>query len=264
MANSIKFMNEGFDAKYGSIKPDLCEEIYNVLKRLTEANMSPEDERDTKLLYSIYDKIKERDNAKLTPEEQSVLKKYNIQHLFSMPTSWGGKYVSGINNEDGKGGYDLYKPVNPANMNGHVNRNVNLADRARKAGQRKKSKQGIGKYDADYQVNYRHMGDNVLHRNAYKKQVDHLNKLYDDEELELRKKLATLKSRREMETQYSQQQVDSYNSKINKLLKRESLDKSNKNVNIDEIINYTVPTYGNNRINPYATLLVSDDTSKKK
>ena len=75
MANSIKFMNEGFDAKYGNIKPDLCEEIYNVLKRLTEANMSPEDERDTKLLYSIYDKIKERSNAKLTPEEQSVLKK---------------------------------------------------------------------------------------------------------------------------------------------------------------------------------------------
>ena len=26
MANSIKFMNEGFDAKYGSIKPDLKED----------------------------------------------------------------------------------------------------------------------------------------------------------------------------------------------------------------------------------------------
>ena len=50
MANSIKFMNEGFESKYGNIKPDLCEQIYTVLKRLTEANMSPEDEADTKLL----------------------------------------------------------------------------------------------------------------------------------------------------------------------------------------------------------------------
>ena len=51
MANSIKFMNEGFEAKYGNIKPDLCEQIYTVLKRLTEANMSSEDEEDTKLWH---------------------------------------------------------------------------------------------------------------------------------------------------------------------------------------------------------------------
>ena len=77
MANSIKFMNEGFEAKYGNIKPDLCEEIYTVLKRLTEANISPEDEEDTKVLYRIYKKKMKRSNAALTPEEKAVLKKYN-------------------------------------------------------------------------------------------------------------------------------------------------------------------------------------------
>lgn len=82
MANSIKFMNEGFDAKYGNIKPDLNEswdsaraydiskycldkgydtdQALRVVKRQMEKEGSklPDNDKEImEVIYSVYDDI---------------------------------------------------------------------------------------------------------------------------------------------------------------------------------------------------------------
>ena len=215
MANSIKFMNEGFEAKYGNIKPDLCEQIYTVLKRLTEANMSPEDEADTKLLYSIYKKKMKRSNAALTPEEKSVLKKYNLEDPQVSTDYYGTKRV-----HSKSGNSDVFEPVK---KQGYMNNNVNLADRARKMKGRYDSKTGVGKYDRDFQNNYRAMKDDIWDRKYYQKKLDSIDKAYDEKEAKLLKQLDSLKKDREQSREYHQMSLDASNSRINKRLKRESL-----------------------------------------
>lgn len=262
MANSIKFMNEGFESKYGNIKPDLCEQIYTVLKRLTEANISPEDEADTKVLYRIYKKKMQNSNAELSPKELQVLDKYNLEEPRTPKDYRGRKDVRSSTRTDSEfKGPNVFEPIK---RDGYVNRNANLADRARKMDDRSSSRDGIGKYDKDYRLNYMYMKNAVNDKKYNQRKSDIIDKKYDQEESNLRARLDALKNEREQEKSRYNSAIKNSQYEINTLLKRESLDKSNKNVNIDEIINYTVPTYGNNRINPYATLLVSDDTSKKK
>lgn len=221
MANSIKFMNEGFEAKYGNIKPDLCEQIYTVLKRLTEANMSPEDEADTKLLYSIYDKKLQRSNAALTPEEKAVLNKYNLGDVYSYKNSWGNKRAATGYTQ----GSDVYEPIKRGQhvRSTETNRNVNLADRARKMGMRAYNKGAVGEYDRDFQNNYRAMKDDIWDRKYYQKKLDSIDKAYDEKEAKLLKQLDILKKDREQSREYHQMSLDASNSRINKRLKRESL-----------------------------------------
>ena len=215
MANSIKFMNEGFEAKYGNIKPDLCEQIYTVLKRLTEANMSPEDEADTKLLYSIYNKKMKRSNAKLTPEEKSVLKKYNLEDPQVSTDYYGTKRV-----HSKSGNSDVFEPVK---KQGYMNNNVNLADRARKMKGRYDSKTGVGKYDNDYRQSYKDMKHEVDRKNDFQGTLNVIDNYYRDEEEKLLKQLDTLRKDHESSREISQRGLDASNSHINKMLKRESL-----------------------------------------
>lgn len=221
MANSIKFMNEGFDAKYGNIKPDLCEQIYTVLKRLTEADISPEDKADTKLLYSIYDKKMKRSNAALTPEEKAVLNKYNLGDVYSYKNGWGAKRAATGYTQ----GSDVYEPIKRGqHIRGtETNRKVNLADRARKMGMRAYNKGAVGEYDREFKNNYNTMKDDIWSREYHQKKLDSLDKSYDEKEAKLLKQLDSLKKDKENSKRYHQGALDTSNSRINKMLKRESL-----------------------------------------
>ena len=215
MANSIKFMNEGFESKYGNIKPDLCEQIYTVLKRLTEANMSPEDEADTKLLYSIYKKKMKRSNAALTPEEKSVLKKYNLEDPQVSTDYYGIKRV-----HSKSGDSDVFEPVK---KQGYTNNNVNLADRARKMKGRYDSKTGVGKYDDDYRQSYKDMKHEVDRKNNFQGNLNVIDNYYRDEEEKLLKQLDTLRKDHESSREISQREFNTHKSNIDRMLKRESL-----------------------------------------
>lgn len=81
---SLKNINEAFEKQFNEItdssheEHEVLESLRNVLRNLTEAEMSDEDRRDSDLIRSAYAKIQKRSNARLTPEEQAVLDKYGI------------------------------------------------------------------------------------------------------------------------------------------------------------------------------------------
>ena len=221
MANSIKFMNEGFEAKYGNIKPDLCEQIYTVLKRLTEANMSAEDEADTKLLYNIYNKKMKRSNAQLSPEELQVLDKYNLEEPRTSKDYYGRKDVRSSTRTDSEfRGPNVFEPVR---RDGYINRKANLADRAKKMDARSNSRDDIGKYDKDYRLNYMYMKNAVNDKKYNQRKLDNLDREYDQEESNLRARLDALKKEREQEKSRYNSAIKNSQYEINTLLKRESL-----------------------------------------
>ena len=223
MANSIKFMNEGFESKYGNIKPDLCEQIYTVLKRLTEANMSPEDEADTKLLYRIYKKKMQNSNAQLSPKELQVLDKYNLEEPRTSKDYRGRKDVRSSTRTDSEfRGPNVFEPVR---RDGYINRKANLADRAKKMDARSNSRDDIGKYDKDYRLNYMYMKNAVNDKKYNQRKLDNLDREYDQEESNLRARLDALKKEREQEKSRYNSAIKNSQYEINTLLKRESLDK---------------------------------------
>ena len=85
---SLKSINEAFDRQFNSISNtnheefEVLESLSALLRNLNEAEMSDEDKRDSALIKSAYDKIQKRVNARLTPEEQAVLDKYNIKREY--------------------------------------------------------------------------------------------------------------------------------------------------------------------------------------
>lgn len=223
MANSIKFMNEGFDAKYGNIKPDLCEQIYTVLKNLTEAKMSPEDEADTKVLYRIYKKKMQNSNAELSPKELQVLDKYNLEEPRTSKDYYGRKDVRSSTRTDSEfRGPNVFEPVR---RDGYINRKANLADRAKKMDARSNSRHDIGKYDKDYRLNYMYMKNAVNDKKYNQRKLDNLDREYDQEESNLRARLDALKKEREQEKSRYNSAIKNSQYEINTLLKRESLDK---------------------------------------
>lgn len=60
----------------------LKESIKRVLRRMNEAQMSPEDAADSEILRRILNKVDKRINAKLTPEEQEVLARYGLSRQY--------------------------------------------------------------------------------------------------------------------------------------------------------------------------------------
>lgn len=218
MANSIKFMNEGFEAKYGDIKPDLCEQIYTVLKRLTEANMSPEDEADTKVLYRIYKKKMQNSNAELSPKELQVLDKYNLEEPRTSKDYHGRKDVRSSTRTDSEfRGPNVFEPVK---RDGSINRKANLADRAKKMDARSNSRDDIGKYDKDYRLNYMYMKNAVNDKKYNQRKLDNLDREYDQEESNLRARLDALKDEREQEKSRYNSAIKNSQYEINNLLKR--------------------------------------------
>lgn len=118
------------DPRYDAIFREKLEEC---LKRLNEAQISDEDQRDSDLIRSMMAKIERRSNARFTPEEQAVLDKYGIKR---------NPYQKDLE----VAGRPLESPVDSKNYDnnyyGYNNGNhgkINYADRARKLPQRQSS-----------------------------------------------------------------------------------------------------------------------------
>lgn len=123
------------------VKAKLIEGIKRILSKLNEDKMSPEDEADSALLRGIMDKMSKRSNARLTPEEQEVIKKYNLARVTDSrmlyPRDESGKpiYDRPLKTDvDGTrdSSYDYETGARKYARNGDTSK-INYADRARKA-----------------------------------------------------------------------------------------------------------------------------------
>lgn len=217
MANSIKFMNEGFN-KYNNIKPSFEDCLYEAMKTLTERQQewSDEDKKDNELLWSIFDKRQERSNAKLTPEEQAVLKKYNIEEPYNyiLGNRYGGKRVVArtspntnlFDNEvQSRQGYRT-----------KYSTKVNLADRARKQGARYLAQRDIDKFSKDSHIRVDNMKRELNSRKSFNDKLSNIDKEYDA-------KIKRLENERDSKKDVYFDTVKDSQSRIDKLLKRESL-----------------------------------------
>lgn len=99
-------------------------ECMNQLKEAT----SPEDKRESDILRNIYYKIQNRSNAKLTPEEQEVVDKYNLVRTYdrNLKANDTNDYLFRRGEGESRSTWGSTTP----------NRKINYADRARKLGTR--------------------------------------------------------------------------------------------------------------------------------
>lgn len=131
----------------------LKKRIKECLSRLNEAEMSPEDKADSKILWDIYNKTQNRKNAKLTPEENAVLDKYGLVRNSDWQTisKKGGQYSYGpeVTNRDITRKFSWNNPDfrRSYKSSTDVQSKINLADRARKMDVR-----GAGGYE--HSLNY--------------------------------------------------------------------------------------------------------------
>lgn len=100
-------------------------ECMNQLKEAT----SPEDKRESDILRNIYYKMQNRSNAKLTPEEQEVVDKYNLVKTYNrnLKSNDTDDYLFRRGENKNASWYD---------SDSFVNSKINYADRARKLGTR--------------------------------------------------------------------------------------------------------------------------------
>lgn len=99
-------------------------ECMNQLKEAT----SPEDKRESDILRNIYYKMQNRSNAKLTPEEQEVVDKYNLVRTYNknLKANDTDDYLFKRGEGESRSTWGSTTP----------NRKINYADRARKLGTR--------------------------------------------------------------------------------------------------------------------------------
>lgn len=205
-----------------SIRPKIIEQ----LNRLQEKEMSDEDKRDNEILRSILQKTAQRSNAKLTPEEQEVLNKYNLYRDGYKGISWIG--------QDG-----LDHIANQMDGYREYNSNINLADRARKW----KDRQGArnirkgcywenpdpknmsnGEYATTFQDRNRESDAFLMHepvrnmKNALKSRKYHQNEL-NNIDTKYQVELDKLNKQHEFDKKYHQDSVNSSQKDIDKLLK---------------------------------------------
>ena len=219
--------------------------------------MSPEDEADSALLRSIYNKTQQRANAALTPEEKEVLKKYNLSR------SSGSKNI--FKNDDNG------NPWGNALFNNRVGRKfkdwrsdetkINLADRARKMDDRGAGYEATQGYyydsesddhrewkdpetgrwqrlkdkglldrerkhqDSVMQEPVRQMKDAIHDRKYHQQHVDSNNAEYDAKrakiQAEYEMKLNNLENSRKWSGEYHQQGLENSKDRIDKLLRRD-------------------------------------------
>lgn len=233
MANSIGILNEGFK-KYESIRPSFEDELYEAMKSLTERQQewSDEDKHDNEILWGIRDKWQKRTNAKLTPEEKEIIKKYNI-----------GEPYRNFQNElrvfstDEKGlndGNELF--TNAATSRNRrwmePNKQINVADRARKTVARAKSKDNWNDDIRKYQSNYDDMENALRSRKNANNDLADLDAgthRVDDRIKKAQKELDSAIQHKDLVYDYNREKIDRSNKTINKLLKRESLSKKRMN-----------------------------------
>ena len=144
----IKDQYGDYEVSAGSYKAEsfdegLIESLTSILTNLTEDQMSDEDRKDSDLIRSMLDKLKKRSNAKFTPEEEAVLKKYNIER------NNDSRNLS-VDNRNLSRDIDTYRGgrySKPA-KDGDVSK-INYADRARKLPQRKDNQVFTAPYTYD-------------------------------------------------------------------------------------------------------------------
>lgn len=219
----LVFVNEtscGLEFPDGSMQHVYIDEMVNYLggmneSLLVEKAVPEEDRYENDLIKSIIRKRRDRANAKLTPEEQEVFNKYNLQiypdktrdrywdryrHKYEYgpittdnKTKVGRRFISskdtwGVGAKDGK-------------------HDVNYVDMARKAPERinRETETGIegnynqwglggsrerytdatqqlrNKINRDAEKDYRAVSTSLRNRNYYKKSIDSTNKYFDDE-----------------------------------------------------------------------------------
>ena len=243
MNKTLNILNEGFK-KYESIQPSFEDQLYEAMKSLTERQQewSDEDKHDNEILWGIRDKWQKRINAKLTPEEKEIIKKYNI-----------GEPYRNFQNElrvfstDEKGlndGNELF--TNAATLGNRrwmePNKQINVADRARKTVARAKSKDNWNDDIRKYQSNYDDMKNALVYRDNAAKDLDELengNSAYDRRIKNLQNDLDNAIKDKEWQKKYEQQKLKDSQDKINKLLKKDESLKEAKtidNINKSEVV----------------------------
>ena len=191
---------------------------------INRSTISPEDKADSEILRQVYRKILKRSNAKLTPEEENIIQKYNLRRV--------NKNLTDKN----------YNPLFTSDIS--FDKKINLADRARKLGKRNYAKEiddmsryyhgntfqdrERSKVNIDMSKNINDMINILADRNYYQKALDNVDTRYDNEAEELKAKIEKLKKRldsiesnRQFSKDYNQIQIDKIEDRINKLLKRD-------------------------------------------
>lgn len=206
---------------------ELVDEIEECLHRMNEAQMSPEDARDSEVLRNIYNKLQRRKNAKLTNDEHAILKKYGLN------ASDGEVYKA---YGDGRSFANLVNSSIPTNKEytstsyrDIVNSDkINLADRARKISTRgsgygpaKAARNGWYKntleaerahLNQDMQEPVDDMKRALSRRNEYRDGLNSVDAKYDAE-------IANLNKRREQDKAYYQQNLDRRQGDVDYMLK---------------------------------------------
>ena len=200
----------------------LSKRIEECLSRLNETQMSDEDKHDTTLLNNIQYKLNSRSNAKLTPEEDAVLDKYDLKRV-------GSSLYSKSNSR-------LLK-TSPSYPTTRV---VNTADRARKIGTRDYNNSDIY---SDIESERRHVNNQISKdtnevkdllsdRRRYQNRVDRANKNLDDIESQRAFNLHYAEKNRQDLLNNAQDILDKSQTKIDYILKnkkqRESLKEATK------------------------------------
>ena len=215
-----------------AIPKSVVEAINEHLSSLNEAEMSDEDKKDSEVLRNIVNKSLKRSNAKLTQEEKDILDKYG---LFRDGSGEVRKQVgNNVFDNEPIVKYDEYDKRRTSRFNtertGMSNDKINLADRARKIDDRGHGNQRYANTEVDRftrnaeeQSNYNSMKYDLDSRNFNRDKLNSIDTKYDAEEAELQKRLDDLKKRRESDRKYYSDNVDSYQAKINKRLKKESV-----------------------------------------
>jgi hypothetical protein len=135
-------VNESVNTKTIKVTRDttgsLEEKLNECLNRLNEANISPEDQRDSDLIRSMLAKMKNRANAKFTPEEKAVMKKYGIERNNVWKTLTVGPNKVNLDRDVDREQGRHYSWQTPTANNGNTDK-INYADRARKIPERDKN-----------------------------------------------------------------------------------------------------------------------------
>ena len=215
--------------------------LKKAIESLSEAEMSDEDKHDNELLKSIYTKIQSRANAKLTPEEQEVLDKYNLYRTDTKELIKKDSHKRVMSDNDFKSRYDYtkdgYRKITPDA------RKINYADRARKIDDRDYAQRINNRFNSErtfqskerdaeadlISKDARAMHDYLTTRHAEKKWIDGLQKdLLTDIERSNKKYIKDIEAeerRKQYNLDLNKKRRDNAQKTIDKLLnKNESLE----------------------------------------
>ena len=189
---SLKFLNEGFElSQFNVLQENVVKQITSILNTLNEATMSDEDKRDSKLLRQILSKASDanydkRRTLKWAPQELEIADKYNLT-LPQRSTKWDGtREITPLKDND-------------VDYDRGFGRNREVRSLQRDIGQTRGPAQDRPYRQADKYA-----------------RVDDARRRFDDA-------MAYADEQRQKESERGQQGVADANSRINKLLKKESL-----------------------------------------